>query len=284
MQEHLDISYAPSNPPSRFHQFDLYVPSHESPDPGTRPPLICFVHGGAWRSEDKADHAALARRLAAHTRFPVAVPNYRLTTSDSPTQHPAHAEDALAFLEFLLTWEGPDGQRPYDARRLYPLGHSCSAHMLNSILLAPATDDASFPSLTPSPALLSATQAVVMSEGIYDLDLLLHSFPGYKAWFIANSFGERESYPQFDTTAYTLRTGSDHIRWLIIHSDGDTLVDRVQSERMYARLTELSSGREGAVQRNLDELKEQHNDLLKGEVYPRIVAGFLLDDIRSRQF
>ncbi|OCH95022.1 alpha/beta-hydrolase [Obba rivulosa] len=275
VKAYADISYAPSSPPSRFHQFDLYV-SESDADTSPRP-LICFVHGGAWRSEDKADHAALARRLAALTRLPVAVPNYRLTTADTPLQHPAHTEDALAFLEFLLAWSGPEGGVPYDPQRLYLLGHSCSAHMLTSIFLAPP-DQASFPSLVPSTKLLADTHALIMSEGIYDLDLLLRSFPTYKAWFIANAFGDRDSYAPFDTTAYSLRAGGEHVRWLILHSDGDTLVDRVQSERIYARLTELTKERADAVQQNWDELKEEHNALLKGEVYPRIAADFILND------
>ena len=73
-------------------------------------------------------------------RCAVAVPNYRLTTPESGLQHPAHAEDLLAFLEFARAWAGPDGDAAYDPARLYVVGHSCSAHMMASILLAPSDD------------------------------------------------------------------------------------------------------------------------------------------------
>ena len=61
-------------------------------------------------SEDKADWAPLARALVARTRLPVAVPNYRLTSPQQPTQHPDHAADILQCIAFLATWPGPDTQ------------------------------------------------------------------------------------------------------------------------------------------------------------------------------
>lgn len=50
LEEHLDIPYTAEDVRNRLREFDFYVPTrHESL--GTRlPPLICFVHGGAWRS------------------------------------------------------------------------------------------------------------------------------------------------------------------------------------------------------------------------------------------
>ena len=106
-------------------------------------------------SEDKSEHAGLARRLAQLTSFAVAVPNYRLTKPETPHRHPAHAEDLLQFLDFVLGWEGPQGvAKPYDASRIYVFGHSCSAHMLTSILLTPPAD--SFPTLAPSTRLLES--------------------------------------------------------------------------------------------------------------------------------
>ncbi|KAH9951872.1 alpha/beta-hydrolase [Amylocystis lapponica] len=266
-----DIAYAASP----LHSFDLYVP----PQPHVSPPLICFVHGGAWRSEDKADHAPLARRLAAFTRCPVAVPNYRLTTPATPLHHPAHSEDVLRFLTFLLTWPGPapGTPPPYDPSRLYLVSHSCSAHILTSIFLTPPDPAAAYPSLVPDPRLLASTRALVLSDGLYDFDLLLHTYPAYKTWFIAPAFGTRTSYAPFNTTTYAPREGAEHLSWLVLHSTGDTLVDMPQSERIHARLCELYPPRR--VERNFDELTEEHNQMLQGELYPRLVGQFILDDI-----
>ncbi|KAI0375031.1 alpha/beta-hydrolase [Pilatotrama ljubarskyi] len=270
----MEIAYGPED----AHRFDFYTPPSAPPAPP--PALVVFVHGGAWRSEDKADHAALARTLASLTSCPVAVPNYRLTTQDNPIQHPAHAHDVLRCLHFLSTWPGPPSL-PHPAAppsQLYLLGHSCSAHILASIFLA-----SPFPQLTPSRQLLAATRGILLSEGIYDIDALLRSFPNYKSWFIANAFGHHDAYPHVNVASYPLRTGAEHVRWLIIHSKGDLLVDQLQSEIMYAHLANLargapSSGPLQMVEKNFDELKENHNDLLRGTVYPRIIADFVTGD------
>ena len=244
-------------------------------------------------SEDKADWAPLARARVARTRLPVAVPNYRLTSPQQPTQHPDHAADILQCIAFLASWPGPDTgtgtatatateHPPGAPSALYVLGHSCSAHMLASILL-----DSAQPCLAPAPQLLRLVRAAVLSEGIYDLDALCRSFPSYKAWFVANAFGDRPSYASFNVAEHPARLGGEHIRWLVLHSTGDTLVDRLQSETMYAHLVDVAGAAAGAggvlrVEKSFDELTEGHNDLLSGEVYPRLVADFVLADMAAR--
>ena len=50
LEEHLDVPYTVENASNKLREFDFYVP-HRHEDIGRRlPPLICFVHGGAWRS------------------------------------------------------------------------------------------------------------------------------------------------------------------------------------------------------------------------------------------
>ncbi|CDO72846.1 hypothetical protein BN946_scf185002.g31 [Trametes cinnabarina] len=287
----MEIAYGPLP----AHRLDYY----QSPDRTHQPqPLIVFVHGGAWRSyvclpfsnplppahspplpsEDKAEYAALARALVQRTACAVAVPNYRLTTPDSPIQHPSHSQDVLLSLHFLSSSSPAHPQPP--PSHLYLIGHSCSAHILASIFLSSPYDD-----LTPSSDLLAATRAIACSEGIYDIDRLLASFPTYKAWFVAPAFGDRDAYPHVNVASYPLREGGEHIRWLIIHSSNDTLVDQLQSETMYAHLNALKAGAPSAslpgVQKNFDELTEEHNDLLHGTVYPRIIADFVKQDLAS---
>ncbi|KAI1794493.1 alpha/beta-hydrolase [Ganoderma leucocontextum] len=260
--------------PEALHKFDL----HAAPSRAHTAPLIVFVHGGAWRSEDKSQHADLARTLVRLTGFPVAVPNYRLTTPQTPIQHPTHASDVLRFLHFLTTWSGPTASKP--PSQLYLLGHSCAAHMLASILLA-----SPFPELIPSQDVLQAVRAVIISEGIYDVDILLRSFPGYREWFIANTFGDLSAYPDVNAASYPSRPGGEHIRWFVLHSSGDVLVDQLQSEIMVAHLSSIAaigasldaSESLPSVSKNFDELHEGHNELLRGETYPRLVADFIAD-------
>jgi acetyl esterase/lipase len=245
------------------------------------------------RSEDKADHADLARALAQRAGCAVAVPNYRLTPNEPPPppaaglRHPAHAEDVLAFLSFIRAWTGPDASSPspsralsYDPSALVLLGHSCSAHMLACIV---RDSSEATPSLTPPADLLGAVRAVVVSEGIYDLDLLLSSFPTYRAWFIENAFGPPDSasqYSKFDVTKYRERAGGDKIRWYVLHSTGDTLVDFPQSEAMVSSFgvsetADLLGGQEGRVKWDFSSLKEEHNDLLRGTTYVELVGSFV---------
>ncbi|KAI0065453.1 alpha/beta-hydrolase [Artomyces pyxidatus] len=275
MDQFLDLPYVASSTRSRLHEFDLFVPQRRA-SAQPLPPLICFVHGGAWRSEDKGNHAALARRLAAHTGYPVAVPNYRLTTPEHHLRHPAHAEDLLQFLTYVLAWRGPAGasQPLYDPTRLYLVGHSCSAHMTASVLL-----DAGIASLAPSEDLLHAVRGVIFSEGIYDIDALLESFPGYRDWFIANTFGDLPSYAAFSVIGAPRRAAGAHIRWLIVHSKGDTLVDLRQSSAMYDYLQSLEAGENSAattVTKNWEELEDGHNEILQTEAYTRIAGDFVL--------
>ena len=63
-----------TNEKTQFKELDLYIPSDNNNS--AKSPLLVFIHGGAWRSEDKADHVPLAQQLVAHG-FPVALINYR---------------------------------------------------------------------------------------------------------------------------------------------------------------------------------------------------------------
>ncbi|KAF8969964.1 Alpha/Beta hydrolase protein [Flammula alnicola] len=236
-----DIAYAQGD-----RQFDLYSPAIAS----QQAPLLCFIHGGAWRSEDKRDYAALARSLAITTRCPVAVPNYRLTPAnnlDPQFRHPIHAQDILLFLEFIQTWNSPPC--PFDASKLVLMGHSCSAHMLSSIFLA--SDSANL-SLVPSAELLSSIKGIIMSEGIYDLDGLLARFPGYRQWFVEPAFGPSQTYSQFSALKYPC----GHLP----RYPGSCFTPREIDPQH--------------VSINVDELTEEHNENLHTEAYVKVVKQF----------
>lgn len=227
-------------------------------------------------SEDKKDHGDLARNLAVYTSFPVAVPNYRLTSPDNKLQHPAHAQDILQFLTFLLSWPGPPGcpSPPYNPDKMFLMGHSCSAHMLASIIL-----DSSELALVSSPELLRAIRGVIFSEGIFDIDALLQSFPTYRNSFITNAFGDLPNYNQYLVTSTPLREGASHIHWLIIHSRGDTLVDMTQSEGIYERLRSLHEGGSGRVLKSLDDLEDEHDAILQSGKFYQMVGDFILNSV-----
>ncbi|KAH9484229.1 Kynurenine formamidase [Psilocybe cubensis] len=273
------IPYDSASNDDPLRQFDFYLPELALSLPHT-PSLLCFIHGGAWRSEDKQDHAQLARRLAAATACPVAVPNYRLTPSDNHDprfRHPIHAQDILTFLKFVRTWRY-QGQLSdaFDPDSLVLLGHSCSAHMLASILL-----DSHQASLVPSPDLLSSVKGVVLSEGIYDLDKLVARFPAYQAWFIEPTFGPPSSgdapYRRFSALEYPLRlsspSSSSALAWLLLHSTGDTLIDLDQTRSMYNHLVQIAPT-PSLISINTDALKEEHDAIFEGDAYLQLVRQF----------
>ncbi|KAH8106718.1 Alpha/Beta hydrolase protein [Cristinia sonorae] len=269
-----DVEYAPGL------SFALHLPPN--PAPASSKPLLCWVHGGAWRSESKDDHRQTAARIAHATNCAVALPDYRLSTQHNSLHHPAHAQDVLNFLHFILVPANLPAHlaSTYDPSKIYLIGHSCSAHMLASIYLAPAPP--LVPVLAPSPALLRATKALLLTEGIYDLDLLLRSFPSYKPWFVANAFGDLPSYAHVNVATFTLRDLSHHLRWLIVHDQNDPLVDTVQSRSFHDHLAALYSAisREENVRLDLDRLTVKgHNEIFAEDAYIELVAQFVANKV-----
>ncbi len=211
--------------------------------------------------------------------FPVVVPNYRLTpketTGDSDFRHPDHALDILEFLTFLTSWEGPSGLgNVYDPKAIHLIGHSCAAHMLSTIFL----DSSSItPSLTPTDAVLQSVKSIALSEGIYDIDLLLSDYPEYRSWFIAPAFGDMKSYRNFSVAEYPARTRD--IRWLVVHSTGDTSVNLNQSRCMDGHLRRLmTEDGEGRVECDFHSVSMEHNDVFVDDRFVELLVKFASRD------
>lgn len=97
-------------------KLDLYLPSQPNP------PLVVYVHGGAWRSGDKGSGTAFATRLAAEG-FAVASLDFRQST-DAP--FPANIHDLKAGIRFLRANAKKYG---YSAERIAITGESSGAHL-----------------------------------------------------------------------------------------------------------------------------------------------------------
>jgi len=188
-----------------------------------------------------------------------------------------HAEDLCAFFHFVID-SAKESRVPYDPERIIVIGHSCSAHIIACILL-----DSSDPRIVPSPRLLDAVKAVVLTEGIYDLDKLLETFPAYQEWFIEPAFGPpgEGGYRRFSAVEFPPRqrdgeseAAPPKTRWLLLHSKGDTLVDTPQTTAMYAHLKHLYP-QNGVVELNTDDLEDEHDALLATDGYVEIVKKFV---------
>jgi len=178
----------------------------------------------------------------------------------------------------MLVWDGPPGTDIQEAlKEIYLIGHSCSTHMIASIIL----DSTSItPSLNTPARLLDAIKGVVMSQGIFDLDQLLSSFPQYREWFVANAFGGMTKLSDFSVINYPSREHMDSTRWLIVHSKGDTLVDVGQSQAMYEHISRLYLKQNLPVDKHVclnTELQVEHNDIFKDDKYFEMVSSFVLN-------
>ncbi|KAG8996907.1 Kynurenine formamidase [Tulasnella sp. JGI-2019a] len=236
-------------------KLDLYWPKDATTEKGvassTKPPLIVFCHGGAWRSEDKSEYVSFAQDLVGRTRAAVAIVNYRISPrkpEDGPAlHHPAHAQDLLDALHRLLE----EQSMHFDANRMILVGHSCGAHMTSSIILETT------PLLEPSVALLSNVKGIVITAGIYDVDLL-YTNPEYRD-FIQGAFGDRKSYKDISPAFLEGRKGAEHIQWLIVQSAGDSLIRQEQADAMVEGLKKANL----SVDMDNTSVSEEHFELLR---------------------
>jgi arylformamidase len=116
-------------------------------------PVVIFIHGGYWRSLDKADHSFLAPALHLHGAH-VVVPNYALCPS-------VRVGDIALQLVRLVLWvraQAPQWQA--DAKRIVLIGHSAGAHLAAMLL---ACDWKALGCKTPP-----VSKALGLS-GVYDL-------------------------------------------------------------------------------------------------------------------
>lgn len=230
-----DLGYGPASPlgadPQR--RLDLYVPARAplaaksaAVPTDAAPPLLIYIHGGAWVSGDKRQYSDLGETLARQGVM-VAIINYRLS-GDGGVRHPAHAQDAAAAVAWLRRGAAELG---FDKSRIFIAGHSAGAHI--AALLA------------YDPSLLSAVgerpdiiRGYIGLEGIYDLPELVRRFPSYRTDFLQVAFGGDETAWRGASPQHLAMT---HRRpWLLVHSQNDELVDVEQSRHFKVALESKS--------------------------------------------
>ena len=146
-----DITYADGREAdANKHKIDLYLPKGKS-----NFPVLIFIHGGSWRSGDRASYPALANRFAKEG-IGVAVPSYRLMPG---APHPAQIEDATAAVEWVIKNIAQHGGDP---KRIYLSGHSAGGHLAAFTGL----DRRFWPNL----------KGVLPLSGVYDVSMI----PGFR--------------------------------------------------------------------------------------------------------
>lgn len=239
-----DVSYG-SNEPAERQTLDFYVP--EGVD---APPVVMWIHGGAWYAGEKSSPTGVQEFLDAG--IAVASMNYRLTTYDFPpsaetangTTWPGQLEDITNAFAFVRENGASYG---YDGSRIASFGSSAGGHLSawaglaladdpetrlaasvawyppSDLIEMDADDDASSPDLDfiehlgcSSPESLLAGGCLGETDGLGDfvnLDLADAASPAV----FASLLSEDTVLPPF----------------MIMHGDADPLVSYLQSIRLY---------------------------------------------------
>jgi acetyl esterase/lipase len=95
-------------------------------------PVMVFIHGGTWRTGDKAAFrtAPMPGHFVAEGFVFVNI-NYRLSPA---VQHPVHVQDVARALAWVHSNIAPHGGDP---GAIYVMGHSAGAHLANLVAVDP---------------------------------------------------------------------------------------------------------------------------------------------------
>lgn len=99
-------------------------------------PVVMWVHGGGYRTGDKANNVRDKVRLAREHGWVFVSVNYRLTRPGEPgsAQFPDHYDDVAAAFAWVHDHASEYGG---DASRIAPLGHSAGADIVANVVTAP---------------------------------------------------------------------------------------------------------------------------------------------------
>jgi acetyl esterase/lipase len=165
-----DVAYG-TDPKQRF---DVYLPARAS-----HAPVMFLVHGGAWRTGDKAGRAVVENKVARWTRagFIVISTNYRLLPAADPIAQAEDVARAIAFAQRKLpAWGG-------DPDRMVLVGHSAGAHLVALL----ATDETLIAHQGARPII----GTIILDSAALDVEDLMRNphLPLYDA-----AFGTRKKY------------------------------------------------------------------------------------------
>jgi arylformamidase len=155
----LDVPYG-KGPAEMLDVFPASPPGC-SPIDAAGAPVLVFIHGGYWRSLDKADHSFLAPALTQAGAC-VVVPNYGLCPAVSIPDLTLQMVQALAW-----TWRHI-ARHGGDPSRITVIGHSAGGHL--AVMLLACKWQAYAPDL-PVDLLKNALSI----SGLYDLEPMLHA-------------------------------------------------------------------------------------------------------------
>ncbi|PVU91248.1 hypothetical protein BB559_004228 [Furculomyces boomerangus] len=286
-----DIPYLEDSK-SPEHTLDLYIPERTS-DSDPLPELLVYIHGGCWRSGDKADYVPLGRGIPniglenSKPLIAVAVINYILSKKDDPSiSHPQHFVDCVKSIEFLA--KNAAGYK-YDSQKIHLCGHSAGGHLTGLITLDPPKTWWD-PEANNGIVIANCIKSVIGVGGIYDHVDLVERIPSYDE-FTVMSFGTdkdfwKASAPQnapFDEALQKSLVGKFppgfephgkpllHVNYLVFVSTGDELIPVITSERYFDHVK--STGIKASIKADTDY--GSHFGSLENPLFFDIVYNFI---------
>ncbi|RCI02901.1 Kynurenine formamidase, partial [Rhizopus stolonifer] len=181
---------------------------------------------------------------------------FRLSLKEHPdaipqVQHPDHIMDVGKAIEYLYnTSEGH-----YNPHQIYIVGHSAGAHIALMLLLDTVYHQ--------------YIAGVIGVSGIYDIPLLLKTFPSYTD-FIVQAFGADQSRFLDASPISKTSTQLGHKPIIIAHSPQDMLIDHQQPECMVAHLQQFHPN----VVLDMT-LKGDHYEIMKTETLEQVVKQII---------
>lgn len=222
---------------SSSQSLDLYLPGNQT----GKPPLVVFIHGGAWLEGDKADGPGL---LLAKQGFACASINYRLSQEAIFPAQINDCRDAVAFLKANAVNYG------YDAGRIGVWGFSAGGHLaclLGTAGLEPLDLEKNTDLTKPLPP-SSYVQAVVDWAGLTDLESVAQqagsrtlidyeSEEGPVAKLLGGLAAKKVKLAR-EASAVTF-VNPNCPPFLIVHGDIDNVVPFAQSEELAKALDKV---------------------------------------------
>ena len=147
----LDISYGPGVNET----LDVF------PCESNQAPVLIFIHGGYWRSLDKADHSFIAPAFTQQGVC-VVVPNYALCPAATLPEIVLQLVQSVAWVYHNIYLYGGD------RNRITVAGHSAGGHLAAMML------SCLWPTFDPDLPVDVVKNALAIS-GLYELDSVMHS-------------------------------------------------------------------------------------------------------------
>lgn len=236
--------------------FDLYEPSSDSGRANR--PAILAIHGGAWRSGDKAWGAQFANELCPYGYVVFSI-NYRLSSRPDGTW-PAQIEDVQTALRFI---RANATRFRIDPDRIASLGMSAGGHLATMVALR---DDPAGPDGRVHTAInLDGEHDMTMppDQVMADFDDILTKVMGHTAPWTEAELRDIS----------TVTFARPDVSILTVHGAGDDNVYVAQAERITAALR--SSGAETEFVRIEGRAGNCHEDCWKVPEARQAIHRFL---------